>query len=197
MNHSFTITDGALSCHLKLAELDKCRDALRRWATLHELLEQRHHAPRMLRWISVPDTGCEGMLFEHIDGRCPDFGTNPGRLAAVIATVCQLHQDTDLATRLRVSVSRGSCADFFTGIYIRRFDEDLDVIEPDCPEFIKPETLTWMRDETRRLESLVHTKPAFAAPAEAPVHADLWTNNILATSDGRWYIVDWDGHHAR
>jgi aminoglycoside phosphotransferase (APT) family kinase protein len=49
-----------------------------------------------------------------------------------------------------------------------------------------------MTGEVDRVAALVDACEAFAAPADAPVHGDLWHENVLVTPDGAWVLLDWD-----
>jgi aminoglycoside phosphotransferase (APT) family kinase protein len=49
-----------------------------------------------------------------------------------------------------------------------------------------------MRDEAERLATAVAASAAFEQPATAPVHGDLWLENLLTTPRGSWHVLDWD-----
>jgi hypothetical protein len=85
-----------------------------------------------------------------------------------------------------------TCADSLIDTYIDRFDEDLLAVVRDLPPFVPLATLDWMQGETRHLESLARELEVFQQPAIAPLHGDLWEQNVLVCEDGRWYVVDWD-----
>ncbi len=52
--------------------------------------------------------------------------------------------------------------------------------------------IEWMTAEASALEAIVRTSDSFAEELHTPAHADLWLNNILMTSAGGWYLLDWD-----
>lgn len=191
VNPSFTVSDGVRAYHLKLAEGPEGREALRQQYALRELLSARYHAPRALDWIEIPAYGHAGLLYERIKGRHPDLAREPQLVSELLAVLRRLHADTELAARLSPAPER-RCVHTFVGTYIERFDEDLDTVEPALPEFVAPETLAWMRAETRQLEAAARDSAAFAAPARAPIHGDIWSDNILVTERGAWYLLDWD-----
>jgi aminoglycoside phosphotransferase (APT) family kinase protein len=43
------------------------------------------------------------------------------------------------------------------------------------------------------MDAAVAAEPAFGEAADAPTHGDLWLNNLLVTSEGEWFLLDWDG----
>lgn len=188
---SFTVTDGRRAYHLKLAPESEDRQGLRQWWELRALLTARYHAPTAVAWIALPESGVEGLLFVHVEGSHPPPERWSEPLDEVLALLPALHADPDLAARLPAAYGP-TYRDCFLDTYVHRLDEDLDIVEPEPPPFVSRELLDWMRRETRRLEALVRAEPAFDGPALAPVHGDLWTNNILVGSDG-WHLLDWDG----
>jgi len=191
VNASFTVTDGHTTYHLKLADEDYVLDGLRRWRSLRELLEERYHAPPMLDWVRLRGTGFEGPLFEHIQGQPGDLAARPALLREVLDLLRRLHSDAELAAALAEN-GAPTCAEYFLGLYIDRFDEDLLIVAPDLPPFVSLETLDWMMGETRELEGLVRERAAFQQSAGAPVHGDLWLSNILVSQNEQWTIIDWD-----
>ena len=193
VNASFKISDGERAYHLKLADDEDRLMGLERWRDLHEILEAHYHAPLMLDWIEIEDTDFEGPLFEYIEGQRADLYSSPVLFKEVLALVAQLHADSDLSARLiEMDDPPESCADYFIGVYIDRFDEDLLIIVRDLPPFVSLKTLDWMQGETRHLESLARELPSFEPPAAAPVHGDLWPGNLIVTASGSWYLIDWD-----
>ena len=77
-------------------------------------------------------------------------------------------------------------------MWIRRFKEDLAIIEAQPPAFVTGETLQWVRGETLEIGRMVAGMEAFSPKASSPVHGDLWNDNTLVADDGQWRIVDWD-----
>lgn len=189
VNRSFHVTDGRTRLHLKLACEPRIRDALRRFWSLRGMMADRYHAPRALAWVDVPGTDYAGVLFRWIDGAAP--AALDDRLAAeVVECIDALHRDGELAARL--SAEDAACADVYRRTYHRRFLEDLEYVTPHPPPFVPPPLLEWMRDEAMALEAAVSDSSAFAQAADAPMHGDLWLNNLLVSPDGAWYVLDWD-----
>jgi len=191
VNASFTVTDGEKAYHLKLADDDDVLAGLTRWQALRGLLEERYHAPPMLDWIRLRGTGFEGPLFQHVPGHPADLAAQPGLFREVLDFLQRLHGDEELAGALADN-GVPSCAEYFLGLYIDRFDQDLLIVAPDLPPFVSLPMLDWMMGETRELEGLARDTAAFQFPASAPIHGDLWVNNILVTVDGQWAVIDWD-----
>jgi thiamine kinase-like enzyme len=50
-----------------------------------------------------------------------------------------------------------------------------------------------MTREAATLAAQVCEEGSFRCPADRPIHADLWANNVLLDGDGQWYLLDWDG----
>jgi hypothetical protein len=191
VNASFTITDGDTSYHLKLADDEWAQSGLESWRDLHELLSQEYHAPRMLDWVEIPSTDFAGPLFEHIPGQPINLTAQPKLRHEVLDLLPRLHGDANLAALLAEN-EIPECSEYFIGVYIDRFDEDLRTVAGNLPPFVSLSLLDWMMGETRELEGLARDLPAFHHPAASPTHGDLWTSNILVTPQGKWYIIDWD-----
>lgn len=189
VNRSFRVTDGRTRLHLKLACEPEIRDALRRFWGFREMMAARYHAPGPLAWVGVPGTAYAGVLTPWIDG-APPAALDERLAAKVVRCVDRLHRDREMAARL--PAARETCADVYLGTYHRRFGEDLGFVSPDPPPFVSPELLEWIRGEAAALEAAVRATPAFAAPADAPTHGDLWLDNLLVTPRGEWYVLDWD-----
>ncbi|MBE0698273.1 MAG: aminoglycoside phosphotransferase family protein [Anaerolineaceae bacterium] len=193
VNTSFTITDGETSYHLKLADDEGSRSGLENWRGLHELLSQEYHAPRMLDWIEISGTGFAGPLFENIRGEPFNLIEQPNLRRGILDLLLRLHGDSNLAALLADADGRKpNCSEYFIGVYIERFDEDLCIVAENLPPFVSLTLLDWMRGETRKLESLARERSVFHLPADSPTHGDLWASNILVAPDERWYIIDWD-----
>jgi len=191
VNHSFTINVGSRQYHLKITNKVDCVIRLRRWLEMHDVLEQRYRAPKLIDWIDFPQLGFSGLLFEHIGGSAADFCGNSDLLKAVITLAQSLHVDVELRSHLTTPNSFKTYLDYFVETYIDRFTTDLEVIEADRPAFITPSLLQWMKDETLRLQEEAGSKKAFHSHAIAPVHGDLHEGNLIVTSTD-WFIVDWD-----
>jgi hypothetical protein len=146
VNASFEITDGRARYHLKITRDHDNLSKFQRWYAVHKLLEERYHAPRLIRWMDFPDLGFAGFLSEFIDGREPDFRTSPELLNEVIAAVDLLHSDQSLAALLPNPAR--TYRDSFIDTYIDRFTADLAVISPRRPAFISEQLVEWMRCST-------------------------------------------------
>jgi streptomycin 6-kinase len=112
----------------------------------------------------------------------------------VCNAIRDLHADLALAQRLADDGSPvESCARAFLRSYYDRFVEDLTFIDSDPPPFVSADLRAWLWAEAALLENTVRESLAFQELADDPVHADLWLNNTLVDSTGRWYLLDWDG----
>jgi len=193
VNVSFTVSDGRRAYHLKLADLDETIADLERWYDLRAPLESRYRAPKIVDWVEMDDMPLAGLLFEHFAGRQARFAQEPALHRQVLELAARLHADSELTTTLlALDGPPGDCADYFIATYIDRFDEDLLAVVRDLPEFVSLTTLDWMQGETRHLEALAREGAAFAMPAAAPTHGDLWENNVLVNERGDWVVLDWD-----
>jgi hypothetical protein len=195
VNTSFFVSDGAARFHLKLTGPD-LQPNLRRWMAVHELLSQRYHAPEIVDWIDLANTGLQGILSLAVPGRAADWPQQPDVLVQVLDGLAQLHADHELAERLAEftgeKAGERSCADAFCEVYVRRFVEDLDGIESVLPPFVSRLKFDWMRAEANVLEAQARSLAAFRPPAQSPTHGDLGPNNVLVTDAGAWTIIDWD-----
>jgi streptomycin 6-kinase len=188
VNASFHITDGTKKLHAKLAFAPQV-EGLRQWRTLNDRLATRFHAPRMLEWIALPD-GVEGALFEHIDGAASTV--IPLDIAIQVRDALEtLHTDEELRAHLAGPITE-TCADTFLRTYADRFHADLEALDADRPPFVDAQRLAALRREVDDIIDVVQRSSAFAQPANAPMHGDLWANNILITPTGDWYFLDWD-----
>jgi thiamine kinase-like enzyme len=191
VNRSFRISDGRSTRFLKLTSEREIQRGLARWRKNADRLALRYHAPPMLGWL---DLGAyAGPIFEWIDGVTAtrldgEFGDD------VYGVVRALHGDAELAERLGEDGSAvESCARAYLRSYHERFVEDLAFIDSDPPPFVGTALRAWMREQAGLLEGMVSESLAFQEPADAPVHADLWLNNMLIAATGHWYLLDWDG----
>jgi thiamine kinase-like enzyme len=191
VNRSFTISDGSRQYHLKITNEQDHVTRLRRWLQMHDRLEQRYRAPRLIRWVDFPKIGFAGILFEHVDGWQADFCANPDLLKRLVEFAFRLHADEELSSDLARSGSAKTYRDYFVETYINRFTADLDVIKANRPAFITSGLLQWMHDETGRLRENVDSAKAFHGLAVEPVHGDLHEGNVIVTATD-WFIVDWD-----
>jgi hypothetical protein len=192
VNRSFRVTDGRTVLHLKLAGEAQYRDGVRRFWELRPRMADRYRAPEPLAWIEVPGTEYAGILSRWIDGAAP--ASIDRRLAEVVVrTVSRLHADRELAARLPAPSPPSSCADVYLQVYSRRFFADLEFIKGERPPFVSAGTVEWMRGEAEAMDAAVAAAAAFRDAADAPTHGDLWLDNLLVTSEGEWFLLDWDG----
>ena len=188
----FTISDGEVAYHLKLAHVPDHLAKLRKWYSLGQILYKSHRAPRIVDWIDVPGTEFSGLLCEHIHGRVWESGAQPHLAPEAVDLVHRLHKDEELQKQLRRFSPGRTCRDYFNGVWRRRIRRDLSMIETQTPDFVSGDTLRWLREESLRVEAEVAGLEVFSASAASAVHGDLWRGNILLTDDGRLRIVDWD-----
>ena len=191
VNRSFQVTDGRARLHLKLANEPEIRDALRRFWELRGMMAERYHAPHAVAWIEVPGTDYAGVLSRWIDGGPP--AALDARLAAeIVPAVGRLHADRELAAHLPSPATPATCADVYLRAYDERFVADLEYVNAERPPFVSATTAGWLQAEAEALEAAVRAASAFAEPADAPTHGDLWLNNLLVTPAGDWHVLDWD-----
>ncbi len=197
VNASFSLTDGLVTYHLKLADEPDAQERLARWMHFSPLLAENYRAPRVIEWVKIPRTPFAGLLCESVPGSPADLAAQPRVREGVLKLLARLHADAALSAALtEIDGAPLYCSEYFLSIYIDRFDEDLLIIAGDLPPFVPLPVLDWMMGETRELEGLARDLPAFQEPAAAPTHGDLWQNNILVPSQGPagqdFHIIDWD-----
>lgn len=191
VNHSFTIQDGGTRYHLKLtADPDSLR-RLERWRGVHELLEERYRAPRLIRWMEFPEIGFAGLLFDHLQGRTANFNTDRGLLQQLINLAGRLHRDREIHSYLSNIEPAKTCLDHFVETYIERFAGDLEIVTTHDLPFVSGRLLEWMQRETELIRETANHVPSFQQQAMEPVHGDLNEANVLLAS-GNWFVVDWD-----
>ena len=107
--------------------------------------------------------------------------------------VGRLHRDRELVEAFRkLGDTEVSCADAYRADYHERFFGDLEIIVPGAAPFVDVDLIDWMTAEAKRLERVIDASPAFAAPASAACHRDLWLENLMVTAEGRLHILNWD-----
>lgn len=166
---------------------DDTRAGLRQWHALADRLTSDYHAPRLVGRIQL-EGGPEGLLFEWIDGDTPDRLSDP-LSTEMFAMLDRLHTDEWLARRLPAG---RTCADAYARSMHERFVDDLAHVTRHRPPFVDEARLGWLRAQAAELQMIVATSPAFRGPANAPVHGDLWLQNVLVSGSGQWYLLDWD-----
>jgi Ser/Thr protein kinase RdoA (MazF antagonist) len=189
VNASFHVTAGSRRYHLKLSPREGSA-GLETWWRVHERLTARYRAPQMLEWVTVPEIDCVGAVFEHLEGSPPR--TLWSGLAHIItSSLAELHRDGVLASQLEARPS--TCFDHYLESHDRRFREDLaGIARAVLPPFLTHGDVVWMEDEIEALRQMIRGSSAFQDPALAPVHGDLWLDNILVSPEGAWYLLDWD-----
>lgn len=185
-NLSFAIDAGADRLWLKVAADPSSNAGLDLWAATSLLLAEKYCAPVILDRISIGRR--VALLFARLD--LPP--ANPAYLrqhgATLLGLLDRLHHDGDLGSALATNrpVTAG---EVFRRAWVRRFTEDLAIICDRVP-FAGERLLQWMRAETVALE-LATRAPSFDVVVEAPIHGDLWAENILVDACRHW-ILDWD-----
>lgn len=193
VNRSFRLADRQTQYFLKLSHDPDSKHGLYRWHSMEATIRRRYHGPRILTWVEISGTDYAGALFEWLDGSVLDH-LDAALKAKVSRVVGSLHADVELADRLHADGDPVvSCAEAYLRSYHDRFAADLEFVATDPPHFLPPGRLEWMNHEADALLSRVREAGAFLAPADRPIHSDLWANNVLADGAGRWYLLDWDG----
>ena len=191
VNHSFSIDDGSAQYHLKITSDLRSINGLQRWHTLHNALEKRYRAPRLIQWIDFSEIGFAGLLFEHLNGSTANLTSSPALLEQLIELTDCLHKDGELQSRLRGSGPERRYLEHFVETWIDRFTGDLETVATSQLPFISPALLSWMQSETGRLHKAASRPSSFQNPAIEAVHGDLNEGNILVTAKD-WFVVDWD-----
>ena len=192
VNHSFKVSVGELTFHVKLADDPDTLRGLERWRRLSGTLSGRFAAPVMRGWIEVPGTSLSGPVFDWIDGASPECLSQAVRFAAT-DLVAELHSDHELARQLAgMGDAVVSCATAYQSTFHERFVEDLQGIRAAPPPFLTSALLDWMGAEAAALLRRIAESRAFEEPANAPSHGDLWLNNLVLSPSGALHIIDWD-----
>ena len=185
--HSFTVSDGKRSVHLKLATE---QGDMRRWLAVHPILERDYRAPRVLAWFDVPDTPFGGLMFEHIDGATWNPTLRPDLIHDLEGLLDRLHHDEGLAQQL-VDRPR-TYLECWELRYRDQFEEDLKTIRDCRPASVTDDRLLWMERESRKVLAMATDHPAFEGTTQAACHWDLWQNNVMVAESGEWWVLDWD-----
>ena len=186
---SFTARDRDLAVHVKLwhTERQNVRD---RWLAVHDILESRHNAPRVIDTVDLPDVHATGLIFEHIKGVHPTSRAATDRL---LCSARRLHADEELAIRLGFPKDTTTVGQYIEDLHIRMLDKDIGIIRAASPNsMVDDPLLAWMEHETRELSRTAKNSTAFEVDARWPTHGDLYEGNSLLTDDGAWYVFDWD-----
>ena len=191
VNHSFSVDDGSVKCHLKITDdIDSARK-LRLWHKIQHVLQRRYRAPEVMDWLDFPEIGFAGLVQRQVNGRTANFRDDPVLVEHLIDLVSRLHKDAEIRSHLNTFESEKTCLDHFVETYIDRFNADMEEVVAAQPSFVSASLLKWMRNETERLLATADSAPAFHNPAGDPVHGDLHEGNVLVTPND-WFVVDWD-----
>ena len=189
VTRSFTAQDRDHAVHVKLwnTEQKTVRD---RWLSVHDVLESRHNAPRVLDTIDLPQADVTGLIFEYINGVHPAGRAGTDRL---LHFARRLHADEELAIKLGFSEGTTTVGQYFEALHIRMLEKDIGIIRAAAPNtMVDDSLLAWMEHETRELSRTAKNSTAFEVDARWPTHGDLYEGNSLLTDDGAWYVFDWD-----
>ena len=188
-SRSFTARDSYHAVHVKLWHSDRqtVRD---RWLAVHEILECRHKAPRVIDTVDLPELDATGLVFEHIEGAPLD---GPGSTDRLLEAARRLHADEELASRIGVQTGPATVGQQFEDLHIRNLDKDIGIIRDTArTPIVDRDLLEWMEQEIRELGRTAKSSAAFDLPARWPTHGDLYEGNTLLTGDGVFYVLDWD-----
>ena len=186
---SFTARDRDHAVHVKLwhTERQTVRD---RWLAVHEVLESRHNAPRVIDTVDLPRVYATGLIFEQIDGVRPTGRESTKRL---LGSALRLHADEELAGRIGSPKGSTTVGQYFEDLHIRNLYKDISIIRDTTrAPIVEDHLLTWMEHETRELRRTAQSSAAFEAQARWPTHGDLYEGNTLLTDAGVLYVLDWD-----
>jgi hypothetical protein len=153
--------------HLKITnDLDNIKGP-QRWRTVHDVLEKRYRAPKLIQWIDFSEIGFAGLLFEHLDGRVANFSGNRALVELLIKLADHLHKDEEIRSYFKTFGSGKTYLDHFVETYIDRFTADLEIVAAGELPFISASLLTWMQKETDRLRETASRLRSFHNPAIA------------------------------
>ena len=122
---SFTARDRVHAVHVKLWHIERqtVRD---RWLAVHEILECRHKAPRVIDTVDLPEVDATGLVLEHIEGAPPD---GPGSTDRLLEAARRLHADEELAAKIGVPRSPAKVGQYFEDLHIRNLEKDIGIID--------------------------------------------------------------------
>ena len=126
---SFTARDHDRAVQVKLWHTEQ--QAVRgRWLAVHEILESRHNAPRVLDTVDLPEVDAAGLIFEHIKGVHP---TGQAATYRLLRTARRLHVDEELAEKLGLAREPSTVGQYFKGLHIQRLETDINIIRNSSP----------------------------------------------------------------
>ncbi|MDQ2845469.1 MAG: aminoglycoside phosphotransferase family protein [Actinomycetota bacterium] len=186
-NLSFSVDTADEQLWVKVSASREDDAVLLQWAAMSPLLTENYWAPAVLRSIRVGSRAA--LVFERLVGRAATADDLRQRLPDVLGLLDRLHTDDAITAALTPAGPMANAGECFRATWIRRFRDDLQIINGRVP-FVDERLLEWMHAETDTAEELTEAA-AFKAPTLAPIHGDLWPENILVGPD-RWWILDWD-----
>lgn len=176
---SFAVHVGDRALWAKVAADAQEEESLTTWARVAALLAERHAAPPVVDVLSVD--GRTALVFPFIDAHQATRGALHQRYDEVSALLAGLHSDTELAALLGGPTTTEDC---FRGIWLQRFEADLDIIEG----FVAKDLHAYLAEEVETLGILVDE---LDGPVDAPVHGDPWHENFLVSPERLW-LLDWE-----
>lgn len=196
VNQSFRITDGTRVRHVKFGPVHKV-ERLKKWAKIGKELHKSYHAPRLVTEIpyEVLPGYPFGLVFEYIDGKIlSSSSSSVPFVLEIMELLNHLHKDLGLAKSLKVTPFQ-TYAEAFHEEYIRRFEENLSIIQEDRKllDFVSDDSLRFFSLEVERLKNVVNQSKAFQHLASDVVHNDLNHHNIIVNHEKQqFWIIDWD-----
>jgi hypothetical protein len=176
---SYAVRVGDRALWAKVAADEDQDWALTTWSRLAELLAERHAAPPVLDTIAV--AGRPALLFPFLDAPVATRATLLERYDEARAVLTGLHGDAALADLLGPPTTTADC---FRGLWLARFEADLDVVEG----YLAKDLHAFLADEVDALGALVDE---LDQPVHAAVHGDPWHENFLTAPDRLW-LLDWE-----
>jgi hypothetical protein len=177
---SFACRIGATSLWARVAADADEERALTTWSRVAPLLAERHHAPPVLDVLEVG--GRTTLLFPYVEAPAGSPTSLRARRDEAGAVLDRLHADAALADLLGPPTTTAAC---FQGIWLDRFEADLEVVAG----YLPPDVHAYLSDEVADLATRV---AALEGEAPAAVHGDPWPENWLVGADRLW-LLDWEG----
>lgn len=192
VNASFTATDGVKKLHVKVSQSHESDECFRQWARVHQILETKYHAPKILLRLTIPETKHEAIVFQHIDGAIPK-SLSSNLTKSILQLLQDLHADEDLSRMLDpTGVNNRTFADCYKQTLHERFTEDLAIVKENLPPFVDQKCFDWMNQQADQLFDRVENSNSFKLKSNRAAHGDLWLNNLLVDKEENFWILDWD-----